>query len=259
MTTHRHAMTVAALALAVTAAHAHDTWLEPQAGARGGEVMLALGTGNRFPVFEQGVDVRYFRRSGCRSGASPVQPLELLRYKEQATVLRSAVADATALTCWLQLEPFELVLPPDKVEVYFKEIRPGAMVLAAWAELKARGLPFVERYTKSARHDAPQAPPTPTGTTMDVLRLAPQGTWTVGTEATFQVLRDGRPLPDFAVELVNERSPIGLWQRTDAEGRFRSRLPLPGRWILRGTDLRPSPRDATRWESQFIAYTFEVR
>ena len=79
-----------------------------------------------------------------------------------------------------------------------------------------------------------------------------------GGEAVFQVLREGRPLAGFNVELVNERSPIGLWHRTDAEGRIRARLPLPGRWLLRGTDLRLSTSDTTRWESQFITYAFEV-
>jgi hypothetical protein len=32
-------------------------------------------------------------------------------------------------------------------------------------------------------------------------------------------MRDGLPLLDFNVELVNEHSPLGLWQRTDAQGR----------------------------------------
>jgi hypothetical protein len=94
---------------------------------------------------------------------------------------------------------------------------------------------------------------------MDVLRLAPSGLLAVGVEAQFQVLRDGRPLPDFPVELVNERSPVGLWQRTDADGRVRIKLALPGRWLLRGTDLRLSASDATRWDSRFITYAFDVQ
>jgi hypothetical protein len=94
---------------------------------------------------------------------------------------------------------------------------------------------------------------------MDVLRQAPAGALAVGGEATFQVLREGRPLADFPVELVNERSPIGLWSRTDAQGRITMRLPLPGRWLLRGTDLRLSSSDPKRWESQFITYAFDVK
>lgn len=245
-----------AAALSVGAVHAHDTWFEPQAAARGSEVILALGTGNRFPVFEQGVDAKFFRHSGCRAGAGAPQPLELLRYSDKATLLRSPISDASALTCWLQLEPFEFELPADKIEVYFKEIRPSAAVLAAWAEMKARGLPFIEKYTKSARIDGANAAPAPTGTAMDVLRAGTEPK--VGHEVVFQVLREGRPLADFNVELINERSPIGLWYRTDREGRLRVKLPLPGRWLLRGTDLRVSPSDATKWESQFITYALEV-
>ena len=80
----------------------------------------------------------------------------------------------------------------------------------------------------------------------------------VGNEATFLVLRQGQPLADFPVELINERSPIGLWHRSDALGRIRAKLPLPGRWLLRGTDLRLLKADPTRWESQFITYAFDV-
>jgi Domain of unknown function (DUF4198) len=243
-------------ALAASAVHAHDTWFEPLPAPRKGETQFALGTGNRFPVFELGVDTKYFAKSGCRAGARTAS-LGFVRHTEKQTLLNTSLADA-ALTCWLQLDPFEFELPADKIEIYFKEIRPNAAVLAAWADLKARGLPFIERYTKSARWDGAGAQPTPTGTAMDVLREAPAGPIAVGAEATFQVLREGQPLADFSVELVNERSPIGLWHRTDAQGRLRAKLPLPGRWLLRGTDLRLSARDATKWESQFITYAFDV-
>jgi hypothetical protein len=159
----------------------------------------------------------------------------------------------------MQLQPFDIDLPADRIDVYFKEIRPSQSVLTAWSELRARGLPFREHYTKSARIDVgADTLPQPVGTAMDALRISPRGALTVDSEAVFQVLRDGKPLPDFPVELVNEHSPVGLWQRTDGDGRIRTRLPLPGRWILRGTDLRLAASDPTRWESQFITYAFEV-
>lgn len=243
---------------AAAAAAAHDTWFAPLPAESPRELQFALGTGNRFPVAEVAVDTKFFARSGCRGADGALQPLVWRRYTDTATVLRTAAADAASLSCFVQLEPFEFELPADKIEVYFKEIRPNAAVLAAWANLRARGLPFIERYTKSARIDGRQAAPRPTDTAMDVLREAPSGPIAVGGEATFQVLREGRPLADFNVELVNERSPLGLWHRTDAEGRIRARLPLPGRWLLRGTDLRLSTADPTRWESQFITYAFEV-
>jgi hypothetical protein len=60
------------------------------------------------------------------------------------------------------------------------------------------------------------------------------------------------------VELLHETTPGGLWARTDAAGRVSFRLPQPGRWLLRGVDLRPPITEDARWESRFIAYTFEV-
>lgn len=244
--------------LAGADAFAHDTWFAPLPGGSARELQFTLGTGNRFPVTELAVDPKYFTLGGCRGSDGAVLPLAWRRYTDTTTVLGVSTADAASLTCYVQLAPFEFELPADKIEVYFKEIRPSAAVLAAWAGLRARGLPFIERYTKSARIDGASAPPRPTGTAMDVLREAPSGPLTVGTEATFQLLREGRPLAGLNVELVHERSPVGLWHRTDAEGRTRARLPLPGRWLLRGTDLRLAPSDPTRWESQFITYAFDV-
>ena len=234
-------------------AFAHDTWFEPLPGGT-----IALGTGNRFPVTELAVDDKFFAKRGCVTADGTARALEKLRFTDKATLLRPK-GNSVALTCFVQLDPFEIDLPADKIEIYFKEIRPSAAVLAAWADLEARGLPFKERYTKSARIDVgADASSQPTGTAMDALRVSPRGALTVDSEAVFQVLLDGKPLPDFPVELINERSPIGLWHRTDAEGRIRAKLPLPGRWLLRGTELKLSPADATRWESQFITYAFEV-
>jgi Domain of unknown function (DUF4198) len=245
---------IVGLALAGSAS-AHDTWFEslPNGG-------LALGTGNRFPVNEIAVDDKFFVKSGCVSADGKARSLDKLRFTDKATLLRSkGRAGNEPLTCFVQLQPFDLDLPADKIEIYFKEIRPSNAALAAWADLKARGLPFKERYTKSARIDiGADASSQPTGTAMDALRVSPRGALTVGSEVVFQVLRDGKPLPDFPVELINERSPLGLWHRTDAEGRIRAKLPLPGRWLLRGTELQLSATDATRWESQFITYAFEV-
>jgi hypothetical protein len=258
MNVRRSCLAAALLALGGSAL-AHDTWFEPLPAAARGEMVLALGTGNRFPVFLLGVDTKYFVKSGCRGADGRTRALEWQRYVDQSTVLRVRDTGAS-LTCWMQLEPFEFELPPDKIEVYFNEIHPSAAVLAAWADLKARGLPFLEKYTKSARIDigTQTVPSARVGTAMDVLREAPQGPITTNAEAAFVVLRDGRPLADFPVELVNERSAAGLWHRTDAQGRIRARLTLPGRWLLRGTDLRLSASDPTRWESQFITYAFEV-
>lgn len=232
---------------------AHDTWFASMPGG-----VLALGTGNRFPVTELAVDDKFFAKRGCIAADGTPGALDKLRFTDKTTLLRPKTAGA-AQTCFVQLEPFEVELPADKIEIYFKEIRPSAAALSAWADLKARGLPFKERYTKSARIDlGADASAQTTGTAMDALRVSPSGALKTGGVAVFQLLQNGKPLPDFSVELVNERSQLGLWHRTDADGRISARLPLPGRWLLRGTELKLAASDATQWESQFITYAFEV-
>lgn len=254
MSTKVHRLIATALAALCTAASAHDTWFAPLPDGQ-----LALSTGNRFPLAELGVDEKFFAKRGCHTAEASAVPLEKVRYVEKATLLRTGAAPGTALTCFVQLDPFEFDVPTDKVEVYFREIRPPASIVAHWARMRARGLPFHERYTKSARIDIGAVNAAqPTGTAMDVLRQSPQGAIAVGSEAVFQLLRDGKPLTDQPLELINERSPVGLWHRTDAEGRIRARLPLPGRWLLRGTDLRISAGNPDHFESQFITYAFDV-
>ena len=242
---------VAALSVPL-AARAHDTWFAPQADGS-----LLLGTGNRFPVMELAVDDKYFVQRGCAAADGAPRRLTRQRFSDTSTVLK---AQPGAASCFVQLEPFDIDLPEDKIGIYFQEVRPSAEVVAAWERLRARGLPFRERYVKSARVElgAGAGSARPVGTAMDVLRLEPAGALAVGSDAAFQVLRDGKPLPDLNVELINERAPFGVWLRTDAEGRVRAKLPLPGRWLLRGVDLRVAAADATRFESAFLSYAFEV-
>jgi hypothetical protein len=40
---------------------------------------------------------------------------------------------------------------------------------------------------------------------------------------------------------------------------LRHRLPFGGRWLLRGTDLRPSATRPDSWESRFVTLTLEAR
>jgi uncharacterized GH25 family protein len=80
----------------------------------------------------------------------------------------------------------------------------------------------------------------------------------VGQTLGFQVLRDGQPVPDQAVELRGEMSPLGLWRRTDAQGRASIAVPLPGRWVLRGTDLQRSQNLPDQFDSRFFNVAFEV-
>ena len=247
-------------AAAAGPASAHDTWFQPLPGP--GAQQLALGTGNQFPLQETPVGAASLVGSGCRGSDGRVAPLRVL--VEAPTALRLQVAGTDAVSCWAQQSSFEVDLPADKVALYLREINPPAWVRGEWARLQAAGLPWKERYAKHARIElrgaggaggaGGAAQPVPMAMDVVLDERAPR----VGQTLGFQVLRDGQPLADQAVELRGEMSRLGIWRRTDAEGRARIDPPLAGRWVLRGTDLRRSASVPDQFESRFFNLAFEV-
>jgi hypothetical protein len=244
-------------------AQAHDTWFELRPEAPGGELRLALGTGNRFPMMEFPLGIEQLQHSGCRSAAA-AEPLLHDGDEAQALRLRAAAAPAgAALSCWAQTQAFEAELTPPLVALYLKEIQAPATLREAWAEQQRRGKRWTERYTKHARIELPgadglYADAVPGGMALELLLVGGPRPLRAGETVEFRLLRDGQPLAGQALELHSEVSPLGLWRRTDAEGRVRFTLPLAGRWVLRGTELRLSESAAVLWESRFVTLAFEV-
>ena len=255
----------AALLLAAGSAAAHDTWFQSGAADPQG-VRLALGTGNRFPALESGVDAAYLSNQGCRgaSAAGPVTsmtPLTPAAPSGHGAVALELRGPAGVSTCWAQLKPFEIELPADKIALYLDEIQGSAELRARWAEMAGRGVKWFERYTKHARIEFAGAGSAPVDMGMDMLLEGESGRGPVrvGDALNFRVLRDGQPLAGFAVELRGDASRFGIWRRTDAEGRVALKARLPGRWILRGVDLRLSATERDVWESRFATLAFDVR
>jgi hypothetical protein len=257
----------AALAFVLMAgAHAHDTWFDPAPpAADDGRIHVRLGTGEQFPGMETGMRFDALRAGGCRVGAAGASPIPWQREREtpQALHLRSArsLPSEVPISCHGEFGPFDLDMDLSKVELYFKEIQAGPAIRARWAGIKAGGKPWIERYAKFARIEwrLPAAGFTlPSGLGLDAVMQVEDSPLRAGGKVRFQVLRDGQPLAGLPVELRSDASPIGFWRRTDAEGRVETVLPLAGRWLLRGTDLRPAVGRADAWDSRFLALTFEV-
>ena len=261
----RLAALCAVLCFAAGVARAHDSWLSPAGGSA-----LALATGNRYPVQEIGPGAASVKRSGCGDGESQAIPLRPTREQPRWLEMAAGATDSALppLSCWAELQAAQIELSLQLVQVYLAEIRAPAAVRAAWADLQARGLPWRETYRKFARIElasAADAPPDPRAAArrpvgMD-LEIVVRGDApiAVGQPVELQVLRDGQPLPGFAVELVSERNALGVWRETDAQGILRHRLPFGGRWLLRGTDLRLSVQQPGTWESRFVTLAVEAR
>lgn len=272
---------VAALVWTLTASTvmAHDTWFEavrggvgqPAAAAAASPVVLALGTGTRFPVFEFPIGLEQIVASGCRDAGQGGEvngrpaPLKLVLDRPASILLRSAAAQAPgqALSCWAQLVPFEVEIEPPIVAIYLDEVQALPSVRSAWAEQQRRGVRWRESYTKHARIELgrggrPEGPTAAVAMGMDVRLQAPARPVHVGNALVFQVLRDGAPLAGLPVELQHEDGREGTWQHTDSQGRVRGVADRPGRWLLRGTDLRLATDDPDRWVSRFVTLAFEV-
>ena len=254
--------------VATSTAMAHDTWFAALPSSRSGEVNLLQGTGDPYPLQQTSPGVGGLAQQGCRQGSGPIlplTPLKPLRETRTAVLLQAKVAGSGAITCWAQLNPFEIELAADKIELYLKEINAPQAVREQWAAWSARGLPWKERYTKYARIElsgsgdalpSPISIPIPIG--MDIVLDASVLPLRVGNTISFRVLRDGAPLPNFAVQMRSALSPLGLWMKTDADGRASIRVPLAGRWLLRGTELRVSEISPETWESRFVTLAFDA-
>lgn len=255
------------LAAGTAGAAAHDTWFTPATAAQPGQ--LQLSTGNRYPIQEFNPMAASLVRTGCT--ASDGRASALRAAGNQAKWLDMRIEQrrgASPMACWAELKPFELDMALDKVEVYFAEIKANAAHRQAWAGMQSRGLPWRESYRKFARIElagAAQATPAqrtaarrPVGMDLELVLLG-DAPVQVGQALEFQLLRDGQPLAGFPLELQSERSPVGLWRETDAQGKLVHTLPFTGNWLLRGTDLRVSTQDADRWVSRFVTLAIEAR
>ena len=258
---------IAALALALAAARpvlAHDTWFEAKSYQLPGRLLMSLGTGNLFPVLEFAMDQRYLARHGCEQDGQPL-PLQGLALATRSMLMHAQAKGDGAVSCWAQSIPFELAMEADKIAIYLDEINPPQATRDRWAAMAARGVTWRERYVKNARIEfagaasAKVPTPSPSGMGLDLLMLSGLQPVRSGDALVFQVLRDGVPLADLALELRSTSPGPGLWLRTDAQGIVRTTASTPGRWVLRGTELRIAADKPDQWDSRFITLAFDIR
>lgn len=263
-----HAALVAALVCTSQAGWGHDSWLSvTRAAWQPGRAVLDLGTGTRYPAAEVGPFPASLARSGCSDGRRALPLQAGVRSERTLAVAASFAGGPAPLACWAELAAASIELEPKIVQVYFKDIQAPAPIREAWARLQSRGVPWQETYRKFARIELAAGAGVPAGTLsvarrpigldLEIVLLGdrPVG---LGEPLEFQVLRDGRPLADFPVELVSDRNPLGIWRRTDAQGKLQHRLPFGGQWLLRGTDLRLSTARPDSWESRFATLVIEA-
>ncbi|HSW17564.1 MAG TPA: DUF4198 domain-containing protein [Ramlibacter sp.] len=256
----------ACLMAAAAPAAAHDSWLGVSLDAPGLRTSLALATGQRFPIAQSGLPPSSVADSACIDGAGQRLALTPDTPTDTALLLTVTGAPVGALSCWAQTQPHEVQLTPQLVEVYLREIQPPPEVRAAWQSLRQQGAVWRERYVKHARVErlsaealSPQsitALRSPTGAALEMVISGAEPV-RVGSPLRVRVLRDGAPLAGQAVELVSERSPLGIWQRSDERGEVAYTLPFGGRWLLRATRVTPPNAPDGLWQGLFSTLLLE--
>jgi hypothetical protein len=257
----------AGLACAGALAQAHDSWLSVVGTASaGGPVTLQLGTGTRYPLATSAPGPTDLAQAACVGANGGVQALRPGRQKVTALSLGAARLGPAPLACWVELKPHEITLEPALVAVYLREIQPPPAVRQAWAAQQEAGLPWQERYRKFARielaspdatHAELRAIRRPRGLDLEIVVLG-DAPLRSGQTARFQVLARGEPVTGLAVELVSERSPLGVWRRSDVEGEIAHTLPFGGAWLLRATWLEPGAQPG-EWQSRFVTLAFDAQ
>ena len=229
--------------LCAGAAQAHDSWIVAGASA------LTLATGDRYPRAEIVVPPRSIVRSACRDASGRPAPF-------------APVAGAVA--CWAELQAFEIELDAALVPVYLREARPPDPVRERWQALQAEGIGWRERYRKFARIEraGPGVPAAvlrnlrrPAGLDLEIVP-AGEAPLRAGQPGRFIVLAQGQPVRGQAVELVSERSPLGVWSKTDEQGTVEWALPFAGHWLVRAIAIEPD--GASAWRSRFATLAFEA-
>lgn len=254
-------MAAAALAFFSGIASAHDSWFDVQPATERGEAVFALGTGNQFPTFDTPLRLDAIKSAGCGDTAGRSVPLRWMADQPTRLLLRSTrpLPAHAALSCVARLATAEVSIDNPTVELYFKEIQPSEAVRAHWTQLRNKGVRWQESYTKLAR--IMMSGNLASGDTSQGLDLRVENTnpvLRVGDVLQVQILRNGQPWAGQAIELRNDSSSIGVWRKSDEQGRVSFPLPLAARWLLRGVDLRPSAADPERWESDFLTVAFQV-
>lgn len=260
----RSPIVLALILLFAFVSSAHDTWLLARRASvpPGTVARLDLTSGMTFPVLDYAIKPERVNLARCRLNGKTFEVARSSASKSLA--LRVRLPDEGVATLWVELNPKSLELTPKQVEEYFDEINAPAQFRQSW--MNGGKKRWREIYTKHAKtfmkvgeSVADHSWVEPVGMALEIVPEKNPTTIRAGDEFPVRVLRNGLPLPNFSLGIVREGNSFSEFQTTDAEGRVTFRLARSGKWLLRGTELRPSNKPETEWESDFTTLTIEVQ
>lgn len=259
------ATTLLLIFLFAATALAHDTFLLPQrfSAPVGKNVVLDLSSGMGFPFLDAAIKPE--RVAFARAHLAG-KTIEIKKYGPAKHSLRfnALFPEPGVATVGVELKPRTLTLELKHVQEYFDEIDPPDEVKKHWAAMP-EPKQWRESYVKHSKtfvrvgtFEKDDSWAEPLGMALEIVPETDPTTLKPGDAFTVRVLKDGKPFPGFSLGIIREEMFKGEFGKTDAEGRVTFKLDKAGRWLLRGTDLRPSSKPDLEWESNFTTLTIEV-
>lgn len=264
----RIASTTLLLLATAAATFGHDTWLMPErlAAKPGSVLTINMTSGMAFPALDYAIRPQRVKVARCRLAGTTT---ELTKKTSGAKSLRFQLPlrRAGIATVWVETGPPKTVdLSPNQVREYVGEIDAAPSVRRRWESQAAKPRRWRERYSKhsktfvrvgDAANDASWK--TPVGMSLEIVLEQDPRDVPMGGPLAARVLKNGKPLANFALGLLREGQKVGRFRRTDAAGGVAFPMTQRGRYLLRGTELRPSNERNLEWESDFTTLTFEYR
>ena len=253
------------VSLVSAALAAHDTWLLPSAMAvaPGSTVTLDLTSGMAFPALDHAIeadrlDTASFRLRGKTSNISKRDA------GKQALKLTATLGENGIAAVWAESKPKFIELTPKQADEYLEEIGATDTIGREWKP-RGAGVQWRENYTKHTRTFVRVGEPgqdsswkEPVGMVFEIVPEQDPTALASGDPFTVRLLKDGKPLPDFPVGLVAEKSKNGSIQKTDAQGRVSFQLDRAGWWLVRATNIERSANPDLDRESHFTTLTFQT-
>ena len=258
---HRRVFLTSALILIVTlAAAGHDTWLMPRRTfvKRHSKMLLDLTSGMSFPQLDTSIKKDRIDVARCRFKGK-VEDIARRMSAPNSLLLEESFNEAGIATCWVELKPRQLELTEKQAEEYFAEIDASPSLRESWATMKELYVKHAKTFSYIGSTGKDQSWSEPVGMALEIVPGKNPATIKPGEAFPVRVLKDGTPLANFPVSIVLAEDPHSEVQSTDSEGRATFKIERAGKYLLRGTDLRPSTKPDLEWESDFTTLTIQVR
>ena len=246
-------------------AFGHDTWLQPRRSAvlPGTIAQLDLTSGDKFPALEYAVKPERVTVARARLDGKTID-LSIPGPEKKSLEFRVPLSNSGVAAIWLSLSPQPIELKSSEVKHYLDEIDAPVALRQAWTSAKG-SRQWREIYTKHAKTFVRVGQPKmdrswsePVGMALEIVPEKDPTSLRAGDQFPVRVLKNGAPLADFSLGIVREGGSQRVFQKTDAKGQVTFKVARSGRWLLRGTELRSTTRQATDWESDFTTLTFDV-